>query len=394
MKALILASILAVSPLHAAHDMADMKGDLAQRVKNYLLIVNRDSSDINFMELDTKKFHKVPLDKFAGPHMAMITPDGRSAVVTGLKNSTIYVIDMEKMAVRARIPAHGEPEHLNITPDSRYAFVGNMETGIVSVVDIAAGVEAKALEGFSEPHNFEILPDGSKVYVANVTAHEVDVIDVARLEVLKRISTGPISEPSSLNTDKYLGEINGVVCPTLSLDGKFAYAADGDLGVVTIIDTRTDKVVKNVAIGGKPWRAYASPDRRYMLVPINDANELAVIDIKTQSLVAKMPGGADITGVNFVNGGKKAYEISSTEGTVYVFDLEAMVPAGKILIGQNNLLATATTDIETRRIYLCGTTDDTIYVIDGKDDSVTKIPNVGDFPWGTHIMGSNDNYCH
>jgi hypothetical protein len=107
-----------------------------------------------------------------------------------------------------------------------------------------------------------------------------------------------------------------------------------------------------------------------------------------------MPGGGDVTGVNFVNGGKKAYEISSTEGTVYIYDLVKLVPAGKIVINQNNLLATATTDAETRRIYLCGTTDDTIYVIDGKDDSVSKIPNVGDFPWGTHIMGSNDNYCH
>lgn len=394
MKSLLLAAVLAGSPLWAAHDMGKMSGDLAQRVKNYLLIVNRDSSDINFMELDTKKSHKVPLDRFAGPHMAMITPDGRSAVVTGLKNSTIYVIDMETMKVRARIPAHGEPEHLNITPDSKYAFVGNMETGIVSVVDIPAGVEARALSGFSEPHNFEVLPDGSKVYVGNVAAHEVDVIDVSRLELLKRISTGPMSEPAGLNTDKYLGEVNGVVCPTLSLDGKFAFAADGDLGLVAVIDTRTDKVVKSIPLGGQPWRAYASPDRKYMVVPVNETGEVAVIDIASLKLVAKMPGGADITGVNFVNGGKKAYVISSTEGMVYIYDLVSLAPAGKILINQNNLLATATTDTATRHVYLCGTTDDTIYVIDGQDDSMTRIPNVGDFPWGTHIMGSNDNYCH
>lgn len=394
MRALILSALLAAAPLKAAHDMSKMKGDLAERVKDYLVIVNRDSSDINFHELSTGKEHRVFLEKFANPHMAVITPDYRSVVVTGQGTNKVYVIDTESMKVRASFNAHGEPSHMVITPDSRYAFIGNMHTGIVTVVDIPAGVEAKAMEGFNEPHNFEVTPDGKKVYVANFGAHEVTVIDVERLEIAKRISVGGMNEPTSLNTDKYLGDVEGVPAPTMSLDGKYLFAADTDLSLVAVIETKTDKVIKTIPLGGKPWKAYPSSDGKYMMVAINESDEVAVIDVATQKLVATMPSGGDITGINFVNGGQKAYVISSTEGAVYAYDLKRLVPAGKILLDQTVELATATTDVETKRIYVCGTNNDTIYVIEGKDDKVSKISNVGNFPWGTHLMGSTDNYCH
>lgn len=394
MRALILSALLATSPLAAAHDMSKMGGDLAERVKDYLVIVNRDSSDVNFYSMREGKSHRVFLDKFANPHMAVITPDFRSVVVTGQGTNMIYVIDTETLKVRAQFPGHGEPSHMVITPDSRYAFLGNMHTGIVTVVDIPAGIEAKAMEGFNEPHNFEVTPDGKKVYVANFGAHEVTVIDVDRLEIAKRISVGAINEAAGLDTAKYLGNVEGVPAPTMSLDGKYLFAADTDLSLVAVIETKTDTVVKTIPLGGKPWKAYPSSDGKYMIVAINESNEVAVISVADQRLVAQMPSGGDITGINFVNGGKKAYVISSTEGTVYAYDLQRMVPAGKIVLDPNVELATATTDVQGKRIYACGTNNDTIYVINGTDDKVSRITGIGDFPWGTHIMGSNDNYCH
>lgn len=394
MKSLLFSAFLAASTLGAAPHAMHGGGDLAARVKDYLVIVNRDSSDINFYSLSTGKHNKVFLEKSANPHMAVITPDYRSVVVTGQGTNKIYVIDTESMKVRASFNGHGEPSHMVITPDSRYAFLGNMHTGIVTVVDIPAGVEAKAMEGFNEPHNFEVTPDGKKVYVANFGAHEVTVIDVERLEIAKRISVGGMNEMTGLNTDKYLGNVEGVPAPTMSLDGQFLYAADTDLSLIAVIETKTDKVIKTIPLGGKPWKAYPSSDGKYMMVAINESNEVAIIEIARQKLVATLPSGGDITGINFVNGGKKAYVISSTEGMLYAYDLEKLRPAGKILLDQTVELATATTDVETKKIYVCGTNNDTIYVVDGATDKVSKITGVGNFPWGTHLMGSTDNYCH
>ena len=35
-----------------------------------------------------------------------------------------------------------------------------------------------------------------------------------------------------------------------------------------------------------------------------------------------------------------------------------------------------------------------LMVIDGQTEAVERVANVGQFPWGTHIMDSKDNYCH
>jgi YVTN family beta-propeller protein len=55
-----------------------------------------------------------------------------------------------------------------------------------------------------------------------------------------------------LESDEYLSEIHGIFNATPSPDGRYLYAADGDLGVVGVIDTREDKVIKVIRVGQTP----------------------------------------------------------------------------------------------------------------------------------------------
>jgi hypothetical protein len=48
----------------------------------------------------------------------------------------------------------------------------------------------------------------------------------------------------------------------------------------------------------------------------------------------------------------KAFVISSTTGFVYVYDMNSLRPAGRIKIGTNIQLETATTDTKDEKIYL------------------------------------------
>ena len=137
MKSLILSALLLAAPLAVpAHDMNNMT-DLAKKAASYCLIVNRDSGDVNLYEIATAKNNRIFLDKFSAPHMGMISPDGRTLVVSGSGNNTIYLIDMQTMKIRAKIKAFGEPEHMDITPDSKYVFCGSMEGGVVQAIDLS-----------------------------------------------------------------------------------------------------------------------------------------------------------------------------------------------------------------------------------------------------------------
>ena len=109
-------------------------------------------------------------------------------------------------------------------------------------------------------------------------------------------------------------------------------------------------------------------------------------------MAATLEAGPDMTGVNFAAG--KAFVISSTSGFVYVYDMNALKPAGRIKIGTNIQLETATTDTADQKLYLADSTDERGRDHRRQDASRRDGHNVGLFPWGTHIMDSKDNYCH
>ena len=358
-----------------------------------VLIVNRDSNDIGFMDIATNKMiGTVFLGNNVNPHMAMMSHDGRYVVTGGTRANKAYIIDVATMTLVKEISVGFAPEHLAFSPDGRYYYQGNPDGDSISVIDMVSMTEIKRIPGMAEPLNITFTPDGSKAYIGNYGAHWVGVIDVTRHELLKRVEVGQVPGVAKFDPDRYLGELHGVSNATISNDGRYIYAADGDLGVVGVIDTRDDRVVKTIRVGADPWRAYMSHDGRFAVTVNNGDETISVIDTGKNEVVATLEGGPDMTGVNFAAG--KAFVISATSGFVYVYDATKWTPAGRIKIGLNLQLETATTDVADQKLYLASSTDHAIYVIDAATQAFEKITGVGLYPWGTHIMDSKDNYCH
>jgi YVTN family beta-propeller protein len=358
-----------------------------------VLIVNRDSNDIAFMDIATHNMlGSVFLGNNVNPHMAMMSHDGRYVVTGGTRANKAYIIDVPTMTLLASIPVGFAPEHLAFTPDGRYYYQGNPDDDSISVVDMVSMTEIKRIPGLVMPLNITFTPDGTKAYVGNYGAHWVGVIDVTRHELLKRVVVGEVPGVAKLDPSRYLGDIKGVSNASISNDGRYIYAADGDLNLVAVIDTRDDRVVKTIRVGLDPWRAFMSHDGRFVVTVNNGDETISVIDTGKNEVVATLEAGPDMTGVNFAAG--KAFVISATSGFLYVYDASTWEPAGRIKIGVNLQLETATTDTADQKLYLASSTDHSIYVIDAATETFERVANVGLYPWGTHIMESKDNYCH
>jgi len=358
-----------------------------------VMIVDRDSNDIAFMDIATKKIvGRTFLGNNVNPHMVMMSPDGRYVVTGGTRANKAYVIDAKTLELVKVIPVDIAPEHLAFSPDSRWYYQGNPEGDSISVIDMLSLTKIKTIPGLVEPLNTVFLPDGSKAYVGNYGAHWIGVIDVRRHELLKKIQVGDVPGVAKLDPDKYLGEIQGINIPQITNDGRFLYATDTDLGVIAKIDPREDKVVKVIRVGPKPWRPYMSHDGNYLITPNNGDQTISIVDLKSDKVAATLEAGENMTGVNFAAG--KAFVISSTTGFVYVYDMKSLRSAGRIKIGTNIQLETATTDTKDEKIYLADSTENAVVIIDAKTQQFEKVMNVGLFPWGTHIMDSKDNYCH
>ena len=383
---LVVTGVVATAPRPAA----DIK---VADPTSVVMIVNRDSNDIAFMDIKTKKIvGRTFLGNNVNPHMVMMSPDGRYVVTGGTRANKAYIIDARTLELVKVIPTDIAPEHLSFSPDGRWYYQGNPEGDSISVIDMLSLTKIKTIPGLVEPLNVTFLPDGSKAYVGNYGAHWVGVIDVRRHELLKKIQVADVPGVAKLDPDKYLGEIKGINIAAPSNDGRFLYAADTDLGVVGVIDPREDKVVKVIRVGKEPWRIYMNHDGKYAITLNNGDETISIIDLKANKVAATLEAGPNMTGVNFAAG--KAFVISSTTGFVYVYNMQTLKPAGRIRIGTNIQLETATTDTADQKIYLAESTTHSVVIIDAKTDTFEKVSNVGLFPWGTHIMDSKDNYCH
>ena len=391
----IIAALMATAGAAAASTAV---GAQAPAVKitdptSVVMIVNRDSNDIAFMDIKTKKIiGKTFLGNNVNPHMVMMSPDGRYVVTGGTRANKAYVIDTRTLQLVKVIPTDIAPEHLAFSPDSRWYYQGNPDGDSVSVIDMVSLTKIKTIPGFVEPLNITFTADGSKAYVGNYGAHWIGVIDVRRHELLKKIQVGSVPGVAKLDPDKYLGEIKGINIAMLSNDGKTLYAADGDLGIVAVIDPVEDKVLKTIRVGADPWRIYMSHDGKYAITPNNGDETISIIDLQNNKVAATLEAGPDMTGVNFAAG--KAFVISSTSGFVYTYDMNTLRPAGRIKVGSNIQLETATTDAADTTLYLADSTENAVVIINARTNAMEKVMNVGLYPWGTHIMDSKDNYCH
>ena len=361
--------------------------------RSVLMIVNRDSNDIGFMDIKTRKMiGRTFLGNNVNPHMVMMSPDGRYVVTGGTRANKAFIIDTRTLQLIKTIPVDIAPEHLAFSPDGRWYYQGNPDGDSVSVIDMQSLTKIKTIPGFVEPLNVTFTPDGSKAYVGNYGAHWVGVIDVRRHELLKKIQVAEVPGVARLDPAKYLGEIKGINIAAISNDGRYLYAADSDLNVVSVIDTREDRVIKTIRVGRNPWRIYMSHDGRYGITANNDDETISIIDTRSNTVAATLEAGPDMTGVNFAGG--KAFVISSTSGFVYVYDMGSLKPAGRIRVGTNVQLETATTDAADENIYLAESTNHEVVIINARTHAIERVRNVGLYPWGTHIMDSKDNYCH
>jgi YVTN family beta-propeller protein len=389
----VLAGTLVAAASATAAVSLDAQGVIISDPTSVVMIVNRDSNDIAFMDIQSKKIvGRTFLGNNVNPHMVMMSPDGRYVVTGGTRANKAFIIDTKTLQLVKVIPTDIAPEHLAFSPDSRWYYQGNPDGDSISVIDMQSLSKIKTIPGFAEPLNVTFLPDGSKAYVGNYGAHWVGVVDVRRHELIKKIQVAEVPGVAKLDPDKYLGEIHGINIAMPSPDGKYLYAADGTLGIVGVIDPREDKVVAHIRVGKDPWRIYMGHDGKYAITPNNGDETISIIDLKTNKVAATLEAGPNMTGVNFAAG--KAFVISSTSGFVYVYDMSSLKPAGRIKMGTNIQLETATTDTKDEKLYLAESTNHEVIIIDAKTNGIERVKNVGLFPWGTHIMDSKDNYCH
>jgi YVTN family beta-propeller protein len=135
----------------------------------------------------------------------------------------------------------------------------------VHLIDVATNTVTGIIKGIEVPHGTTAAADGSRFYFTNESMHTVDIVDGRSLKVIKQVALS--GRPNNIAIGK---------------DGKHVYAAVVENpGAVDVIDTVTQTRIKSLPTHGGIHNVYVTPDGKFVVAGSIAGSSITVIDAAT-----------------------------------------------------------------------------------------------------------------
>lgn len=247
-KSLIIANALGDSLL-----FIDPKTGAVQRTVRGILdpYQLRFSPDMKWFVIAGNRLNHVDIYHWDGADLVLAkrisTGKTPSHVWIDSKSTTVYAsmqesdelvaIDLPSQTLRWRHKTGALPADVFGTPDDKFLLVGLTGGEGVEVYDVTAAVPrlVKTIPTGKGAHSFRSAGDKRHVFVSNRVANTISKIDFQTMAVV----------------DSYVAP-SGPDDMDLSADGQFIYVASRWAKKLTVIDTTTRQVVRQVAVGKSP----------------------------------------------------------------------------------------------------------------------------------------------
>jgi YVTN family beta-propeller protein len=305
-------------------------------------------------------------------------------VVLSHNDHTAYELDPASGKILRSFKAINQPHEGVVSADGKTVFVAVPNGPVVSILDAATFKETGRIETplFSRtprrsanaapdappqtsasPHGVALNNDGSKLYVGleNADVPGVVVYDVKAQKVLKKIDlllngghylaiqpgTDKLYYPHrdddrvvvlDTKTDRVLKVIavkGGPVGVAFRPNGEVWLHEDGD-GSVTVVNSKADEVVAVIPTGGKgAGRIAVSPNGAFAASTHSGSGDVALIDTTTRQVVASVPLGKGPGFPLFSPDSSMLYVMNSGEGDVAVIDVASRKVSARHKVGVN-----------------------------------------------------------
>jgi YVTN family beta-propeller protein len=279
----------------------------------YVLVANQQSSSATIVDVATRATTTVEVG--AGPHEAVISPDGKWGVVTiyGVSGAAgagnkLAIIDLgAKRVVRTiDLGSYTRPHGASFVPGKpSHVVVTSETTQNVVLVDIAEGRVLNAIPTrHPVSHMLGVTADGRRAFTASISYGGISEIDLEKQAFVRDLAVSTTTE--------------GVgVAP----DGSTVWLGSNDANSVSIIDTKTWQVVATIGGLDMPYRIGFSPDGRTVVFCDPRANKVWIADAATRKLVGSVDGLGSPRGVKIAGDNRTAFVTLGADNAVASIDL-------------------------------------------------------------------------
>jgi YVTN family beta-propeller protein len=249
-------------------------------------VVSIGSNSVTFIDTATNAVKHIT---YVGrsPHEAFFSPDGKEVWVTVRGENYVSVLDGTTYEEKSRIIVPNGPGMTIFSPDGKYGYVCssfNPETDIVSVADHTIVGKVQQASPFCP--NIAATPDGSQVWFTLKDTGKTQVFDAKPpFTLLKTLDTGPITNHVNI---------------AHNANGQFAYVTIGGLNDVKVFRTGDFNLVATIPVGKLPHGVWPSGDGSRVYVGLENDDELTAIDTLTNTVIANVAIGQAAQAVVYV----------------------------------------------------------------------------------------------
>ena len=249
------------------------------------------------------------------PQSVSFSPDGRTAYVSvyNTRGSVHLVafIDTATSAVTSTVSVNNfTPGPSTPSPDGRYLYVPNHNMAmsgpnenVIDVIDTAAKKLTSKIAVPPNPH-WIVFDKNGRFYATDHMSTVITVLNARTNGIIKEIEVG--ETPHSI---------------AISPDGSRLAVTSFNGNQVFLVSTATDKEIGQIPVGRNPLDIAYSPDGRYLFTANNEDNTVTVIDTADNRVIATVPTGKAPTSIAVLPNGRQAYVTDENDGTVEILNI-------------------------------------------------------------------------
>lgn len=277
----------------------------AARQGPLLYVTNQNGASISVIDVERQEeIARVDLQALgfgpnARPHDTALEPDGSFWYVSLIGENRVLKFDREnrlvgqiEMEVPGLVVAHPTKDLLivgrsmsAVSPPSSVALIRRSDMTLLDEVEVV----------FPRPHANAARRD-RWAYSASLAENRMAAIDVESGDVTLVDVPAPVAHDSA-GMAEHTGH-EGMTPHTLvefalAPDGRTMVAGgqiSGELMVFDLSDPASPRIVHRIQLGGAPWHPAFTPDGRWVYVPLNRADQVAVVDAASWEVVDRIEG--------------------------------------------------------------------------------------------------------
>lgn len=260
-----------------------------------------------------------------------------------------------KVTKTFHVASAGGWDYITVGPDNNRIYLSHGTQ--VNILNATTGDSVGVIPNTGGVHGIAFNKKMNKGYTSNGRLNTITVFDLTTNAVLSQITVG--TNPDWIMYEKFSNTI--ITCNGKSND-------------LTIVDAVTEKVVATIPVGGKPETAVSNHHGK-LFVNIEDKNEIAVIDLKSNTVTNHYPlAGESPTGLAIDNATHRLF--AGCDEKLVIIDAVSgkLVDTVKIGDGCDGVVF----DHKSKQIFTSNGASATVSVI--REVSADKFTKLADIP--------------